>query len=726
MLEQCTVFRTDGREVWTDNFLGSTLGSVWATASWMSNPPGVSGDLASVSAATGATGAVRTALSNFDATADYQLEMYIVPFQADHHGKYQFFLRMDDTTPAATTNGVVVELVLESAVGALSGTVKSYNSSALVDSFTFSDPGTDTAALGGWFKVLISTNTITVYWRGYTVLAANTLTEVAAGKRFGFGINCTQAGGTCLVDTFRIQYKDSSTGSRIQHTYLLASSNGSVYKDNLLGQMVAISSSLALNTDRLLHGCERGGKLYVADTGSVLASGTDGVRGTGNTKFDSATYADWTTLGLDTNNLFLEITSATSNLINGVYQISTVAAGELTLSSACASASGGTGTFRIIRGVKVVDPAASTIVLHVAESTAYGTPLGHPLIALWRDRLVHAGDPDNPGLWIMSAQGNIDNYDTSATGAQRAIAGSNADAGRVGEPILAMAPHSDDYLIFGCTNSIWVMAGDPAVGGTLDARSRTIGVASSAAWCFGPSGEFVFWSRDGMYVMAAGAGGTPTSVSREKMPQELLNLDPTKHTVQLEYDVADRGVHIMVTPNDAGTTQRHFWFDWETRGFWPLTLTSTSEPTAMTRFVSEVAHETGVILGGRDGYLRSFSDLWESDDGTAFSSNCFIGPINMGGGDYYEGILSEVYMTTDTSSGDVDIAVHVGNSAEAAKDSTAFATYEFNTAGLNHKHRPRARGQALYLNVKNGESRRNWAVESIGGVIVRKGKRRLV
>ena len=162
-----------------------------------------SADYADVAYGTSPSGAVRSALSDLSTANDYQLDIFIVPYNGAHHGKYTIFARMDNTTPVATTDGIVAELVMEDAIGTYSGSVKVYVAGVLnaTHNFTGGAPG---APETGWLSVLISGNNVSCTWAGRTLLAATSV-AAPAGARVGFGIECTQSGGVSLVDAFRNQ-----------------------------------------------------------------------------------------------------------------------------------------------------------------------------------------------------------------------------------------------------------------------------------------------------------------------------------------------------------------------------------------------------------------------------------------------------------------------------------------------------------------------------------------
>jgi len=349
--------------------------------------------------------------------------------------------------------------------------------------------------------------------------------------------------------------------------------------------------------------------------------------------------------------------------------------------------------------------------------------------------MVLAGAQDAPHVWYMSRQGDPLDWDYAKVEQDvgRAVAGTNADAGKIGGPITALIPHSDDYLVFGCTNSLWVMRGDPAYGGQLDNLSETVGVVSRGAWCKGPEGETIFLSRDGLYMLASGASSYPVSVSRERLPRELLDVTAAPmNAITMAFDGHDRGVHLYITPIGA-KPQVHWWFDWETKSFWNVGLQSSHEPFSILRYDAMSRTDSTVILGGRDGYLRRYLNESETDGGTEIESWIVYGPIDMGGG-FAKGGLSQLLGVLAERSGDVTWTAIASDTFEKALMHAKIPTTSVDgsmtstgtwTAGLNHMERPRIRGACLVLRLENGTTTRAWAVERIAALRTQRGKLRL-
>lgn len=726
MITTVNYVQEDGLTFWSDSFNAATLGGEWSAASWInaSLPSVYTGKYSSVEYNT-TRGAVRTALSDMDTTQGYKVGIYIVPYMGAHHGTYKLFARMNNTTPVGTTDGVIATLTMTGTDGSYSGTLVGYNGGTAT-SYSFS--GTLSSVKAGWFTLLCSGTTYVAAWCG-TQLSSQTLTLGAnAGYRMGFGLDCTVAEGICLADTFRIDYR-TNINKQVMRRPVIASANGSVYYESYAGTFETVAGSVNLTNDRHISAAERGQRLYIADTCEPRASGTSGSISAGVLDEAGITWSGGS-ISIDVNNDVVELISGTfSTGAVGVFNITSVdPTNGITLATTSgvnpATYSATNVSWRVLRGPKIFNPVTNGLSLFSADSGKGFVPAGCPLVCRYRDRLVWAGDPNNPHIWYMSRQGTPGdyNYGADVDDGQRAVGGASAPAGTVGEPIKALIPYQDDYLIFGLENSLWVMRGDPALGGSLDCISQNVGVVGAKSWCHGPNGEVIFLSRDGVYSVV---GNAVQSISRERLPRDLINLDSNTYTILLAYDAVNRGVNILITTNSTNV-RTQWWFDWDSKGFWPEQLPATMEATSIYEHYAPSGDDSGVLLGCKDGYIRKFSYAVSNDDGTAFNSHVYYGPIKLGSSEYNDGLLVELIGTTAKKMcGDVNWAVHTGVDPETAVESTAFASGTWATAGTNYKERPRARGHCAYVKLSNGQTNTSWAIEKVTGVIKRAGAQRL-
>ena len=353
-------------------------------------------------------------------------------------------------------------------------------------------------------------------------------------------------------------------------------------------------------------------------------------------------------------------------------------------------------------------------------------PAGCKLVARYRDRLVLAGDALDPNEYYMTAMSDPLDMDLSQTDSGSAVKGANSDAGRVGDPVTALMTYNDDHLFFGCRSSLWVMRGDPTGGGRVDLVSSMIGVLSGTSWCNGPKGELFWLSRDGFYQTNPDClTCEPISVSRELLPRELIDINPDLCTISMGYEVRDRGVYLFITPNDTAAGTRHWFIDWETKGFFPVTFASQSHyPTCVKYVAAAEAEDSYLLMGCVDGAIRRFSWTAGNDDDQTLSSYVTIGPMNLGSGQADAGMIEQIKMTMAENSGSVTWSVWTANSPEvAATTATNPATGTF-TAGSQHTVYPMRSGCAWMLKIA-GTTGYRWAIDSITAILRVLGKARL-
>jgi hypothetical protein len=234
----------------------------------------------------------------------------------------------------------------------------------------------------------------------------------------------------------------------------------------------------------------------------------------------------------------------------------------------------------------------------------------------------------------------------------------------------------------------------------------------------------VFLSGDGLYVMEAGCASYPTSLSRERMPDDLLALTQERETVTLEYDTLHRGVHIFTTKYD-GSTAAHWWFDWEAKSFWRVSLNADHEPFSLHERIAWDDSPT-VLIGGRDGHIRHFHRDFEADDqDNTIESYCVLGPFHLDREGFMEGVLTSLEGTLGVDSGPVDWEVLAADSAEKAVFASARESGRWTLAGFNYRVRPRVRGVAACIKVKNGSTNRRWFLERVTATVRSAGQRRV-
>lgn len=717
MLSQVTAVFKDGYTQWSDDFTSSALSDVWSTPSWYGNAQPTITTTAWPNLAKGSAqcGAVRTAVSPaLDTSQAYLLELMIVPDPATTSwaGTYSIFARMDNSSPAATTEGVVCSITMTGVTEAWTGALTEYNGGSPT-AYAFTAGTGSEFGKPGILTMLINGNDISVYWQGTTVINARTVTA-HSGSRIGFGLYPNGSTNVCYASGFRAQYYTDDSAERTR-TVTVASANGELWRDlPWQGRFAQLTTTQDLASDRAIQAAERAQKLYIADHGDLKATGTDGVRGTANNKFDSATYTDWTTLGIDTTDDVLVISDAATGgvLINGTYTITSVAAGELTLGYDCATGAGATTcTFTIQRGPKIYDPVADTLTLWVAtDAPTSQVPTGCTTIALYRDRISMTKDSN----WFHSAAGDPLDWDYSSALLTGAVAGINADAGEIGETITAQQAFHDDYLLFGCRNSTWILRGDAKCAGVLGPLSRVVGAVSPDAITVTNENMAIFLTSSGLYGLQPGSEQYPTALS-EQLPDDLIGMASSTHYLAVVFDAADDGAFIIANPN-AGATTTHYWFDWARKSYWPFQIPKAYDPTKVHRLRAVQENQQRVLFGCKDGYIREFNRYATNDDGTAITSYLKIGPIRAGD-DYYDGILHTLDATLSQNSGPVTWTVYVGDNHEtAATTASAFMTGDWDDTGKQYCVRVQGRAGGFVIKLSN-YNRVPWSIESLVATI---------
>jgi hypothetical protein len=630
---------------------------------------------------------------NIDSAEAYTVEMFIAPTDT-HNGTYRLYARLDDTAPDIDTEGFYVEIAFATD-GSGGKTISSHSVLATVDTVEVITAVADVGSVAGWLTVSIEGDDVTYYWNGFLV-GSNTI-DTHTGLRMGMGMTCTKVGGICLVDIFRTQYYSTAEiiGSRFE---LICSAGGDLLREIFSGNLETLTTDLTLNADSMLTSAQSGQKLVIADFGSRVA----GIGTGAGTVLDDGDVDDWTIFGISTFDDVVVILNGTGTIVDGTYTIASLSAGSVILDDDIGT---GTCSYNIQRAPKVYDPALDT--LSIITATAGQTPSGNPLVTRYLDRIVFAGDPTAPHVWYMSRVADFEDWDYAATDAQKAVAGTASEAGLPGTPITALIAHHDDYLIIACSDALWRMRGDPAYGGVLTLITNKVGCVGANAWTIGPSGELVFLSRSGIYMLAATGSSMAQPVSPEVLPRELMDTDMKLSSINLEYDHIGRGVHIYVTP-ESEDGKLHWWMDWARKTFWPVLLDPDMEPTSTASLSSNSAEDSSVILGCRDGGLRKYHDMSQNDSGISFESYALLGPIPLGD-DYRDGVLRELIGVMGSGSEDVTWSVQVAKYWEGATTATPMATGTW-TAGLNPVVRSGGRGQALCIKI-SGTGR--WATDSI-------------
>jgi hypothetical protein len=286
------------------------------------------------------------------------------------------------------------------------------------------------------------------------------------------------------------------------------------------------------------------------------------------------------------------------------------------------------------------DVGAKTVSVMTADA---GTlPTNCSLIVNWRGRLVLAGDSSNPNNVYMSRVGDPRDYNYAALDPAAAVALQLSTAGQLGEPIMALIPFSDDYMMIGCLNSLWMLQGDPADGGTIVNVSKSMGMTANNAWCIGPDGTLYFIARGGLYSVkpAWEFYRPPELMSNQTYDQYFKTIINGQFYLSMQFDVDNHYIHIFATSVNTEQTGTHMIFDVRNGGLWPQVYPHNQSPVCSCQYMANATNgKPAILLGGFDSSIRYWSTGYPyatnpvsgnsnlSDDGTAINAYAVIGPI---------------------------------------------------------------------------------------------------
>ena len=349
----------------------------------------------------------------------------------------------------------------------------------------------------------------------------------------------------------------------------------------------------------------------------------------------------------------------------------------------------------------------------------------------YRGRAVLSGNPNDPHQWYMARQLHPFDFAYVALDAQSPVAGTNSDAGKVGDIVRALIPFHDDYLVFGCASSMHYLQGDPAAGGELHSIDDFSGIFGAQSWCFDKIGDLYLYGSDGVSRIKRGTTFVQ-NLSTFTLPKLLEDeaADPTTHRIVLGYDKRRDGIVIAITKLSDGSNSNYF-YDIKGEGFFPETYPEECGTYSMLYYSANDESNADLLMGSKDGYVRKFDDTSKDDDigasNQAISSNVLMPIKNLDEeDDDGQGRLNS--LTLELSGGasggahaDSDGAtldVHVGKSAEKVvediKDgATPFLTRTFTGTGRQKRVRKKARGKWLGIVLKNSTAAESWSLSKL-------------
>lgn len=638
-----------------DDFKGGALSGKWTALDGNSlprvddNPPN--------SKYASPVAAVHKAMTVVATSKTTMVEMMVSPIAGKgNYGTYTLVIGMDDDSPSIS-NGISAAVTVTAdgaSIVVKQGTTEKY-SGDLEDVSPF-----------GILSIRVTPNSLCEVAFGGSAITSFAVTTLSGG-RYGFKLEAEDEGCVAAIDYIQYAYypniatwadggEDDPSGELYLDLHaeipVAANDEGSLFLAN--GEWEAVDNVIKIRNSQYVMAAQRLHDLFIADHTPTKFGNTDGLLtvSSGTATLTATSISDWTEMQLVAGSDEIIISNAATGIAVGTYIVSSVSTSGVVLSGYTGDDATGTCAWQVAVSPKVMHLESGTAELEPWVATVGSVPQNCPIICLYRDRIVLAGEQGNPHLWYMSRQGDpydwnyTEDFSSNEADAGIAVAGQNSEAGVIGLPIRAVIPHSDDYLVFGYDSQLWILRGDPASGGQIDCISRSVGVAGKRAWCSGPSGEIIFLSSEGLCRLASGGSSLPQVISFDKTPVELVGLSYTDN-VQMSYDMQAHGVHIFVE----GRKQNWF-YSLETDSLWPVKLASDADVTALCEY------NGGVLMGCTDGFTRHHDEKLTTDDGIPFDSYMLLGPMRLGYGDFTIGVLQQIRHTLCGSLGAIGNVVN--------------------------------------------------------------------
>jgi len=342
-------------------------------------------------------------------------------------------------------------------------------------------------------------------------------------------------------------------------------------------------------------------------------------------------------------------------------------------------------------------------------------------IVNWRNRVVLFGAKVDPQNYYMSRVGDPFDFDYGQEDAEAAVAGNLSVAGRIGDPIQAACPLSDDVLVFGCSRSIWVMHGDPKAGGRAIRLTDQTGILGQNAWTTDLQGNLYFFGEEGLFKMSAHSAPVNLTSSRLPSLSGYKHVKPGtggtagEHYISMSYDADRHGVLLFLTPYGAATAGTHYFYDLRTNSFWPEKYPKALGPTTVAYYNASGASYRKLLLGGHDGYVYEFDEDVKGDvtgATAAIDSYVWTRPQRLSNSLRRDAVIALIQGTTSATGDTVNYDIYTADNVEGVTGGTSICSGVWGP-GRNIPNRTRVRGGAHAVKVSGKTVGRRWGIENI-------------
>jgi hypothetical protein len=364
-------------------------------------------------------------------------------------------------------------------------------------------------------------------------------------------------------------------------------------------------------------------------------------------------------------------------------------------------------------GTRIATYNLSTAATGLLTATAGTRPASVGIVVNWRSRLCCAGDTTSLQNLYMSRAGVPTDFDYSQTDDLAAVAlNASSQAGRVGQPITALCPLYDDHLVIGCSDSIFLLEGDPAQGGTLTCLSSGIGMIAQQLWTINPQGDLYFWGTRGFYRLKRGTK-TIEKLSENRADNffDQMGLGTFASFPAMCYDHNKRGIWIS-GGFSVPSNQAVMFYDEMNDAFFPQVLPLVVIPSGMA-----MSGDGNFYTGGFDGNIYKYDESIKLDNGQTISSYAEIGPFMPAGMGTATLTDLEIFMGNQGGLGTPGLKVTV-TATKAAYESIANVgnksySVTFTGNGRQKPLRQRLTGRSFLIRVEASASNTFWDIDQI-------------
>lgn len=340
----------------------------------------------------------------------------------------------------------------------------------------------------------------------------------------------------------------------------------------------------------------------------------------------------------------------------------------------------------------------------------------------------------NPHQWFATRIGDpLDMLLAEDDVASAVNSQASGKAGLVGEQLIAIIPHKDNMIIFGCLNRMFVMRADPRRGGFFATLSDTTGIFSNTSYCWDDKNNFYWLGNDGLYVspfdaMVGSPPSPPINLTKEHLPKLVSRLALNRGTdrVTMAYDKDRYGIEISISQQD-GQWKIAFWVDLRTGGVFPEKYASEHVSSSLFYFDARKKEERTLLAGTYGGYIYKWDETEKSDEGgLPIESYVLIGPL---GAVEIRGkiTINELSVRTGLDTDRLKIAIYAAATAnDLINDVNTLVApkvlKEFTIDKLLPSIRQPVTDGAIGIKLSNIEAASSWSIEKIDADISEVGR----